>query len=68
MLLNLLAGLLWIILQLPQRQLHLYVVTIDIQDDKCVVVSTDENEVVFTEDEIGNLFQDTSSEEEIDDE
>ena len=42
---------------------------IDVQDDfECVVVSTDDNEVIWTEDKIGNLFQHTSSEEDIDDE
>ena len=44
------------------------VANINIQDNECVVVSTDKNEAPLTEDEILNLFQDTSSEEELDDE
>ena len=45
------------------------VATVDVQDDyECVVISTHNYEVTMTEDEIGNLFQETSQEDEIDDE
>ena len=39
--------------------------TIDVQDDEEIIRITNENEVSLTENEIGNLFQDTSSEEEL---
>ena len=37
----------------------------DIQDNECVVMSTDENETALTEDEIAHHFQDASSVEEL---
>ena len=41
------------------------VTTIDVQDDKEVAIVVDDNEVDLTEDEIWNIFQDTSSEAEL---
>ena len=38
---------------------------IDVQDDKQVIIVAEDNEVAFTEDEIADLFQDTSSEYEL---
>ena len=43
------------------------VATIGIQDEECIVNSTVLNKAMFTEDKLGNLFQDTSSEDEVDD-
>ena len=37
---------------------------IDVQDKDDIAISTDDDEVILTEDEIGNLFQDTFSSEE----
>ena len=42
--------------------------TIYIPDNECVVTSTDANMAVLSAGKIGNLFQDTSSEEDLDDE
>ena len=39
--------------------------TIDDQNNEEVVTVTEDNEVILTEDKIGNLFKDTSSEEEL---
>ena len=39
--------------------------TIDVQDDKEVDIVARDDEVALTEDEIGNLFQDTSSEDKL---
>ena len=44
------------------------VAAIGIQDDECVVISIYKNEATLPEDKIGNLFQDTFSKEELDDE
>ena len=49
----------------PVQKLAPTVATINVQDDKEVVIVTEDNEVTFTKDEIGNLFQCTSSEEEL---
>ena len=38
--------------------------TTDVQDDEYVVISADKNEATLNEIEIGNLFQNTSSDEE----
>ena len=38
---------------------------IDVQDNEEVVTVTEDDDVILTDDEIGNLFQDTSSEEEM---
>ena len=44
-------------------------VNIEVEDgDKCMVISADDNEITLTEDKRRNLFQATSSEEEVDDE
>ena len=40
-------------------------VTINVQDDEEAFTMTEDNEVTLTEDEIGNLLQATSSEEEL---
>ena len=37
----------------------------DVQDDEEVFILADDNEVALTKDEIRNLFQDTSSEDEL---
>ena len=44
------------------------VATIYIPDNECLVISTDANMAVLSAGKIGNLFQDTSSEEELNDE
>ena len=41
------------------------VTAIDFQDDKEVVIVTEDNEMALTEDEVRNVFQDTSFEEEL---
>ena len=38
------------------------VATIDVQDDEEVAIVAEDNEVTLKEDEIGNLFKDTSPE------
>ena len=47
------------------QKLILTVPTTDVQGDKEVVIITNDNEVTLTEDEIGNLFQDSFSEEDL---
>ena len=49
----------------PVQKLTPTVIIIDVQDDEEVVRVTEDDEVSWTEDEIGNLFQGTSSEEEL---
>ena len=44
------------------------VATIDVQDDEEVVMVNEDNEVPLIQNEIGTLFQDNSSEEELSDE
>ena len=41
------------------------IIAIDVQDDKEVAIVVEDNEVALLEDEIGSLFQDTSSEDEL---
>ena len=41
------------------------VATIDVQDDEEIAIVADEEEINLPEDEIRNLFQDTSSEEQL---
>ena len=38
---------------------------IDVQDDKEVVILTEDNKVTVTKDEVGNLVKDTSSEQKL---
>ena len=42
------------------QKLALLVAAIDIQDDEEIVIIADDDEDSLTEDEFGNLFQDTS--------
>ena len=46
-------------------KLTLTVATTDVQDDEEVFVVTEDNKVTLTENEIQNLFQDISSEEQL---
>ena len=45
----------------PVRKLTSTVATIDVQDDEEVVTVTLDDKLTLTDNEIGNLFQDTSS-------
>ena len=46
------------------QNLTLPIVAADVQDDKYVAILTEDDEIALTEDEIWNLFQDTSSKDE----
>ena len=43
----------------------LMVATIDVQDEDELAISVDNDEVTLSEDEIGNIFPDSSSEEQL---
>ena len=45
----------------PVQKLTPTLATINVQDHKEVVIVTEDDDIILTEDEIGNLFQDTSS-------